>query len=203
MWRESPTQFVRICVSLVALFFLRFGICYPGLDALVRLPVASPATVAASPEAGPSTGGKASGISAVIKATERAGVCSWLTVKTRRPVEGVAVVEVVVVEVAMVEVAVIKIAVIKVAAIKSAVIESAAIKGSAMRDEGVMVVHCPTAMPVVPPVTPAPTKPSEEPETKSDTEGESDAAPKNPGHGIPARVGDDRRPVPQPRIIAT
>ena len=106
-------------------------------------------------------------------------------------------VEVVVVEVAMVEVAV-----IKVAAIKSAVIESAAIKGSAMRDEGVMVVHRPTAMPVVPPVTPAPTKPSEEPETKSDTEAESDAAPKNPGHGIPARVGDDRCPVHQPRIIS-
>src|SRR5258708_16675917 len=101
----------------------------------------------------------------------------------------------------MVEVAVIKIAVIKVAAIKPAVIESAAIKGSAMRDEGVMVVHRPTAMPVVPPVTPAPPKPSEEPETKSNAEGESDAAPKNPGHGIPARVGDDRCPVHQPRII--
>src|SRR5712664_4920435 len=95
----------------------------------------------------------------------------------------------------------VEVAVIKVAAIKSAVIESAAIKGSAMRDEGVMVVHRPTAMPVVPPVTPAPTKPSEEPETKSDTEGESDAAPKNPGHGIPAGVGDDRRAVDEPGII--
>src|SRR5260370_17172203 len=65
-----------------------------------------------------------------------------------------------------------------------------------------MVEQCTPAMTVGPPVPPAPPKPSEEPETKSNAEGESDAAPKNPGHGIPARVGDDRCPVHQPRIIS-
>jgi hypothetical protein len=81
-----------------------------------------PTAAMATAKARPAAGRKASGISAVIKAAERAGVCSWLTVKTRRPVGGVAVVEVGVVEVA----------VIKVAAIRSAVIKSAAIEGSAM-----------------------------------------------------------------------
>src|ERR1700682_4402646 len=57
-------------------------------------------------------GRKASGISAVIKATKRAGVCSWLTVKTRRRVGRVGVVEVGVVEVAVIRVAAIKSAVI-------------------------------------------------------------------------------------------
>ncbi len=64
----------------------------------------------AATKAGAPAGRKAAGISAVIKAAERAGVCSWLGVKTRRPVEGVAVVGVSVVEIGVVKIAVIKVA---------------------------------------------------------------------------------------------
>src|SRR5258707_863381 len=58
-----------------------------------------------------------------------------------------------------------------------------------------------TAMPVISPVMPAPPKSSEVTDSKSNTERESDAAPKNPGHRIPAWVGNNRRTVHQPRII--
>ena len=40
-----------------------------------------------SSKAGPPPGGKASDVSAVIKPAERAGTCSWLKVRSRRPVE--------------------------------------------------------------------------------------------------------------------
>jgi hypothetical protein len=135
---------------------------------------------AATSKARPSAGGKASDISPVIKATERAGVCSCLTVKTRRPVESAAMVEAAVAEVTVTEIA---------------GMEPVVTIVSAMRDEGVMVEECPTAMPVVAPMTPAPPKSSEVSDSKSNTERESDAAPKNTGHGIPARVGNDRCPV--------
>src|SRR5712664_3847818 len=70
-----------------------------------------------------------------------------------------------------------------------------------MRDVGVVVVNRRAAMPVISPVMPAPPKSSEVPDSKSNTERESDAAPKNPGHRIPAWIGNDRRTVHQPRII--
>src|SRR6266436_9651006 len=98
-------------------------------------------------------------------------------------------------------VAVAEAAVVKVAAIEITVMESAVTEVSAVRDESVMVEECSTAMPVISPVAPAPPKASEVPDTKSNTKGESDAAPKNPGHRIPARVGDDWRAIHQPRII--
>src|ERR1700693_587397 len=72
---------------------------------------------------------------------------------------------------------------------------------AAVRDEGVMVEECSTSMPVVSPVAPTPPKSSEVPDTKSNTEGESDAAPKNPGLRIPAWIGDDWRAIHQPRIV--
>src|SRR5260370_20923456 len=56
-------------------------------------------------------------------------------------------------------------------------------------------------MPVVSPVAPSPPKASEVSDSKSQTERESDAAPKNPGHRIPARVGNDWRAIHQPRIV--
>src|SRR5580704_4512921 len=58
-----------------------------------------------------------------------------------------------------------------------------------------------SAMPVISPVSPAPPKSSEEADTKSNTKAEAGAAPKNPGHGIPARVRDDGLAVHQPGII--
>src|SRR5260370_16124527 len=64
-----------------------------------------------------------------------------------------------------------------------------------------MVKECTAAMPVIAPMTPTPSKSSKVSDSKSDTERQSDATPKNPGHGIPARVSDDRRAVHQPRII--
>src|SRR5258708_4935873 len=81
------------------------------------------------------------------------------------------------------------------------VMEPLVTKLSAMRDVGVMVEECSTVMPVVPPVAPAPPISPEEAETKSNTKGKADAAPKDPGHRIPARIGNDRRPVHEPGIV--
>src|SRR5580704_2808374 len=72
---------------------------------------------------------------------------------------------------------------------------------SAVRDEGVMVKECTTAMPVVSPVAPTPSKSSKESDSKSDTERESGAAPKNSRHRIPVWVSEHRRAVHQPGII--
>ena len=72
---------------------------------------------------------------------------------------------------------------------------------SAMGDEGVMVKECTMAIPVIAPVAPAPSKSSEEADTKPNSKTKAEASPKNPGHGIPAWVGDDGFPVHQPRII--
>src|ERR1700688_5284186 len=71
----------------------------------------------------------------------------------------------------------------------------------AVRDVGVMVVERSPAMPVISPVPPAPPKSSEEADTKSNAKGKAHAAPKNAGHGIPPRVGDNRCTVHEPRII--
>ena len=79
-------------------------------------------------KARPPAGGEASDIAAVIKATERAGARSWLSVKRRAPtsVERVAVAEI-----AMVEVAVVKVTVVEVVAIDDR---------SAVGDVGVVVI---------------------------------------------------------------
>src|SRR5258708_7183960 len=87
----------------------------------------------------------------------------------------------------MVEVAMVGVAVVEIAMIEVAVVEVAAIDNrSAVGDVGIVVVNRRTAMPVISPVMPAPPKSSEVTDSKSNTERESDAAPKNPGHRIPA-----------------
>src|SRR5258707_11402536 len=58
-----------------------------------------------------------------------------------------------------------------------------------------------SAVPVISPVAPAPPKSSEKADTKSNTKAKADAAPINPGLGIPAGVSDDRRAIDQPGII--
>src|SRR5713101_3844166 len=122
---------------MVFLSILEFSTSF--LHGYMRSPAPTTAMGAAT-KAGAPAGRKAAGISAVIKAAERAGVCSWLGVKTRRPVEGIAVIKVAVVEVTAID------------------------DRSAVGDVGVVVVDRAMATPVVPPVTPAPAKPSEEPE---------------------------------------
>jgi hypothetical protein len=59
------------------------------------------ASVEATSKARPPAGGKASGIAAVIEATERAGACSWLKMRSRRPVESATVIEPAVAEITM------------------------------------------------------------------------------------------------------
>ena len=129
----------------------------------------------------------------MIKATERAGARPYLGVKAGSTVESAAVVEAAATEVTVTEIAV--------ATAEITVMKSLVTKVPAMRDPGVMVEKCPTAMPVVSPVSPAPSKPSEETDSKPDTEGEPNASPKNSGDWIPAWVGIDRVPVHKPRII--
>jgi len=72
---------------------------------------------------------------------------------------------------------------------------------SAVGDVGVVVVDHPMAMPVASPVIPAPPKSSEEADSKPNTEGNCGAGKKDSGHRNPARVGDDRYPIHEPRII--
>src|SRR5229473_4092445 len=88
-----------------------------------------------------------------------------------------------------------------VAVAETIVIEPLVTELMAVRDVGVMVVERSPAMPVISPVSPAPPKSSEEADTKSNAKGKANAAPKNAGHGIPPRVGDDRCTVHEPRII--
>src|SRR5260370_2652182 len=64
-----------------------------------------------------------------------------------------------------------------------------------------MVEERSSAVPVISPVAPAPPKSSEKADTKSNTKAKADAAPINPGLGIPAGVSDDRRAIDQPGII--
>src|SRR6266404_3211144 len=112
--------------------------------------------------------------------------------KIRSAVESAAMVETTVAEITTVA---------EVTSGEITVMEPVVTEVSTVRSEFVMVEERSTATPVVPPVTPAPPKSSEEADSKSKTEGQSDAAPKNPGHRIPARVGNDWPPVHEPRII--
>src|SRR5260370_27536025 len=64
-----------------------------------------------------------------------------------------------------------------------------------------MVEERSSAVQVISPVAPAPPKSSEKADTKSNTKAKADAAPINPGLGIPAGVSDDRRAIDQPGII--
>jgi hypothetical protein len=102
----------------------------------------------------------------------------------------VTVVKAAVVKVVMAEMAVVKVTVIEITVMEPVVTEL-----SAVRNELVMVEECSTVMPVVSPVAPPPPKAAEVSDSKSDTERKSDAAPKYPGHRIPAGVRDDRRAV--------
>jgi len=104
-------------------------------------------------------------------------------------VEGVAVVRVAMIVVVMIEVA-------------SSVVEVIAIDDrSAVGDVGVAVVDHGMAVPVASPVMPAPPKSAEESDSKSKTEGDLGTGIKDSGHGNPAPVGDDRRPVHEPGIV--
>src|SRR5258708_30056324 len=90
---------------------------------------------------------------------------------------------------------------ITVAVAEITVAEPVVTKIPAVGDPFTMIEERSTVMPVVPPVTPAPSKTPEEANSKSNTEGQSGAIPKNPGHRVPARVGNDGRPVDEPRTI--
>src|SRR5882672_6432483 len=72
---------------------------------------------------------------------------------------------------------------------------------SAVRHELMVIEECPAAMPVVAPMAPAPAESAEISESKANTERQSDAAPKNSRHRIPAWVGHDRSAINKPRII--
>src|SRR5882672_3903463 len=130
---------------------------------------------------------EASGVSSVIKATQRAGVCSGLRVRRcsavkswiSAPVKPVFVVE------------------IGVAAVEVVVIHDRAAVG----DISAVIEHRVMAVPVVSPVIPAPAKPAEEADSKSSTEVESWAAKKDSGHRIPTWVRHNRIPIHEPRIV--
>ena len=64
------------------------------------------ASVEATSKARPPAGRKASDIAAVIEATESAGACSWLKMRSRRPVGSAAVIEPAVADVTVIESAV-------------------------------------------------------------------------------------------------
>ena len=158
-------------------------------------------TTRATSKARPPAGGKASDISTVIKAAERAGARSWLKMRRRRPVkprtsaarsasaERVAMVEVAVVEVAVVE-------------ITAAAVEVVAIDdSSAVRDVGVVVVDHAMAVPVASPVMPAPTKSSEEAHPEANSKSNPRPGQEDPRHGIPAWIGHHRVAIDEPGII--
>src|SRR5467141_291462 len=151
-------------------------------------------SVGSTSKARPPAGGKAPGISAVIKATERPRARSWLKVRSRRPMEPrtsagrSASVE----RVAMVEVAAIEVAVVEVVAIDDR---------SAVRDVGVVVVNHPMAMPVASPVMPAPPKSTEESDSEPDSKSNPCSGQEDPRYGIPAWICDDRFAIHEPGII--
>src|SRR5712672_1881361 len=72
---------------------------------------------------------------------------------------------------------------------------------SAVRNELMAIEGCPAAMPVVAPMAPAPAESAKISKSESNTERQSDAAPKNSRHRIPAWVGHDRSAIYKPRII--
>src|SRR5216683_7550926 len=150
--------------------------------------------VGATSKARPPAGGKVSDVSAVIEATERPGACSWLKVRSRRPMEPrtSAARSASVERVAMIEVAMIEVAVVEVVAIDDR---------SAVRNVGVVVVDRCSAVPVVSPVMPAPPISSEKAEPEADSESNPRSGQEDPGHGIPAWIRDDRLTVHEPGII--
>src|SRR5467141_3993814 len=153
-------------------------------------------TTRATSKARPPAGGKASDISTVIKAAERAGACSWLKTRSRRPVEPPtsAARSASVERVAMVEIAVVEIAA---AAVKVVAIDD----GSAVGNVGVVIVDHSVAMPVASPVMPAPTIPSEEADAEPDSKSDTRSGQEDPWHRIPAWIGHDRLAIHEPRII--
>src|SRR6266436_6525170 len=137
-------------------------------------------------KARPPAGGKAPDIAAVIEATERAGACSWLKVRSRRPVEPrtSAARSASVERVAMVEIAVVEIAVVEVAVV-----------------EGAVVVDHPMAMPVASPVMPPPPKSAEESDPEADSKSNPRSGKEDSRQGIPAWICDDRFAIHEPGII--
>jgi hypothetical protein len=102
-------------------------------------------------------GGKASDISAVIKATERAGTCTRLSVRSWSPMESWISAS----RSAPVE----RVAMVKIAAV---VIEVVAIDDrAAVGDVGVVVVNRGATVPIIIPVMPAPPKSAEEADSKT------------------------------------
>ena len=139
---------------------------------------------------------KASDISAVIKATERAGVGSWLwvrrwaTMKSWISASGSASVECV----AVVEIAAV--------VIESGVIEVVAVDDrAAVGDIGVVVVSRAVTVPIIIPVMPAPPKSSKEADAEADSESNPRSGQEKPRHGIPAGIGDDRLAIYEPGIV--
>src|SRR6266404_6501595 len=143
----------------------------------------------ATSKARPPPGGKAPDVAAVIKATERAGACSWPKVRSRRPVKPRTPAA----RCASVE----RVAVIEISAVKVVAIDD----GSAVGDVGVVVVDHPVAMPVASPVMRAPSKSSEEADPEADSKSNSRPSQEDPRHGIPAWICDDRLTIHEPRII--
>src|SRR5712664_3629199 len=133
-------------------------------------------------------------IAAVVKPTERAGACSWLKVRSRRPVRrGTSAARSASVEpVTMVEVTAIEVAVVEVVAIDDR---------SAVRNVGIVVVNHPMAMPVASPVMPAPPKSTEESDSEPDSKSNPCSGQEDPRYGIPAWICDDRFAIHEPGII--
>src|SRR6266850_3302296 len=198
-FHSSRTEFKFLC-GMMFLSILEFStssncVC-------MQSPMPSTAAVKttatrATSKARPPARGKASDISTVIKTAERAGACSWLKVRSRRPVEprSSTARSASVKCVAMVEVAAVEIAT---AAVKAVAIDDS----SAVGDVGVVVVNHAMAVPVASPVMPAPTKSSEEAHPEADSKSNPSSGQENPRHGIPAWIGDDRVAIHQPGIIS-
>src|SRR6267154_4851648 len=101
----------------------------------------------------------------------------------------------------MANVSVIESATVKVAVTQITMMKPVMPELSAVRNELMVIEECPAAMPVVSPMAPAPSKSTKISESKSNTERQSDPAPKNSRHRIPAWVGHDRSAINKPRII--
>src|SRR6266852_4015011 len=155
----------------------------------MRSPMSPTAAMETTSKARPPAGGKASDVSAMIEATERAGPCSRLKVRSRRPMEPrtSAARSASVERVAMIEVAVVEVVAID--------------DRSAVRNVGVVVVDRCSAVPVVSPVMPAPPISSAKAEPEADSESNPRSGQEDPGHGIPAWIRDDRLTVHEPGII--
>ena len=143
-------------------------------------PMKTASTMKAASKARLPAGRKTSDVSAVIKTAKSARACSWLHVRSRRPVKSR------IPNVASVK----RVTVVKVPVVEAGVIKIVAINNrAAVGDISVVVVDHPMAMPVPSPVIPVPAKSTEETDSKSGTEVESRTAIKDSGHRIPTWVG--------------